>query len=119
MTSMVEKVAKAIWEERRRNAAIEYPECVLEEWEDASAPLRSNIMGEARAAIEAMREPTVGMKAAIREQLSLPSRFPAHHRLDLPAHDRRCLIRGWRSGKPETGQAGLTLERAPKQAYPR
>lgn len=62
---MVERVAKAIWLARcvhtMRTAGIE-----LEIWgEDSVVPIANGIMEEARAAIEAMREPTKAMIAEI------------------------------------------------------
>lgn len=62
---MVEKVARAMWDERRNDAARHGIE--LEEWGDGAVPQANNIFGEARAAIEAMRdvEPTDEMMAAM------------------------------------------------------
>lgn len=48
-----------MWEERRRHARNMGIE--LEEWGDGSIPKANNIMGEARAMLAAMREPTEAM----------------------------------------------------------
>lgn len=61
MSEMVERVARAMWEERRRHAKSLDMDLDLEEWGDGSIPKANNIIGEARAAIKAMREPTGGM----------------------------------------------------------
>jgi len=56
MSEMTERAAKAMWEVRRAKAqAIGLH---LEEWGDGYWPKANHIMEEARAAIEAMREPT-------------------------------------------------------------
>lgn len=72
MSEMVEKVARAIWAERVRACAENG--VGLEAWGEGaffvadageqSVSLMNNILGEARAAIEAMREPTETMKYA-------------------------------------------------------
>jgi len=69
MSEMVEKVARAIWAERVRACAENG--VGLEAWGEGaffvadageqSVSLMNNILGEARAAIEAMREPTEAM----------------------------------------------------------
>jgi hypothetical protein len=56
MSEMIERVARAIWERRRGAAAIAGID--LEEWGDGGIPRANHIFEEARAAIEAMREPT-------------------------------------------------------------
>jgi hypothetical protein len=56
---MIERVAKAMWDARRANA--NNNEVELEFWGDGSIPKANGIMDEARAAIEAMREPTEAM----------------------------------------------------------
>lgn len=50
-----------MWEERRRHA--KSLEIELEEWGDGSIPKANNIMGEARAMLNAMCEPTEAMIA--------------------------------------------------------
>lgn len=59
MSEMVEQGARAMWEERRRHARSMGIE--LEEWGDGSIPKANNIMGEARAMLAAMCEPTSDM----------------------------------------------------------
>jgi hypothetical protein len=55
MSEMIDRVAKAMWET--------YPQAVLREpWEDMSVEQRSEVISEARAAIEAMKEPTLSMR---------------------------------------------------------
>lgn len=53
--SIVERVARAQWEQRRKKALEFMPDHPLEEWGDGSVPKSNGIMEEARAAIEAMR----------------------------------------------------------------
>ena len=53
---MVEQVARAMWGQRCKRAARQGIE--LEAWGDGFWPSANGIMEEARAAIEAMREPT-------------------------------------------------------------
>lgn len=71
MTEMLERVAKAIWAERVRHAKTQgidlegYGERVF--GDGAVVSETNNIMGEARAAIEAMREPTQAMLDAARQ----------------------------------------------------
>jgi hypothetical protein len=72
MSEMVEKVARAIWAERVRACAENG--VGLEAWGEGaffvadageqSVSLMNNILGEARAAIEAMRTPTEAMLEA-------------------------------------------------------
>ena len=72
MSEMVEKVARAIWAERVRACAEKG--IGLEAWGEGaffvadageqSVALMNNILGEARAAIGAMREPTEAMMDA-------------------------------------------------------
>ncbi len=54
---MIERVARAIWEQRRTKALELLPDHPLEEWGDGSIPKANGIMEEAQAAIEAMQEP--------------------------------------------------------------
>lgn len=63
MIDMVEEVAKAMWDVRRANANNAGVE--LEFWGDGAVPKANGIMDEARAAIEAMREPTDRMICAV------------------------------------------------------
>ena len=59
MSDMVERVEKAIWEERRRFIKAREPDLPeLDEWGNGTVPKMNNVMGEAAAAIAAMREPT-------------------------------------------------------------
>lgn len=60
--TMVEKMARAMWAQRRKFAGSVPIE--LEDWGDGSIPKANGIFEEAQAAIEAMREPTEEMKAA-------------------------------------------------------
>ncbi len=63
---MLEKIARAMWEQRRRYCLQTIPEVgLLEEWGDGSIPISNGIMEEARAAVAALREPSEAMKAAI------------------------------------------------------
>lgn len=55
MSETVERVAKAMWEARRAYAHL-HDGIDLEAWGDGTIPRLNGIMGEARAAIEAMRE---------------------------------------------------------------
>jgi hypothetical protein len=52
---VLESVARAMWEQRRRAAKI--VDIDLEEWGDGSVPAANGVMDEARVAIEAMRLP--------------------------------------------------------------
>lgn len=65
----IEQVAREMWEVRRQKAGLVQIE--LEEWGDGSIPRANHIMDEARAAIEAMREPTM-------EMLLAAAPYPAH-----------------------------------------
>lgn len=56
MNDMVERVALALWLD-------EFPDCI---WESCPERTREDYRGHARAAIEAMREPTEGMLNASR-----------------------------------------------------
>lgn len=60
MSEMEERVAKAIWETRRR-LAMDIHGIELEEWGDGSIPRANHVFEEAHAAIEAMRDPTEEM----------------------------------------------------------
>lgn len=64
MSDMAERVARAIWEQRRADIAKLYPNLVLDEWGDGSVPRLNGVFEEARVAIEAMREPTDAMCVA-------------------------------------------------------
>lgn len=59
--TMVERVAKGIWARRRSRSM---PALYLAAWEDETEGLRFDVMAEARAAIEAMWDPTPEMIAA-------------------------------------------------------
>lgn len=59
MSEMIEEVAKAMWDVRRAHA--NGAGVFLEFWGDGTIPKANGIMQEARAAIEAMREPTDAM----------------------------------------------------------
>lgn len=59
---MVERVARAIWAKRRAIAASQGIE--LEDWGDGTFPRANHVHEEARAAIEAMKEPTPEMVEA-------------------------------------------------------
>lgn len=64
MSEKLEQVARAIWEARRTFAKDQFAGICLEEWGDGSLPILNGIMEEARAAVEAMREPSKAMKDA-------------------------------------------------------
>jgi hypothetical protein len=77
MSEMIEQVAKAMWDARRahaNNAGI-----FLEFWGDGTIPIANGIMDEARAAIEAMRQPTSQMQRAgwvkLREKNDIQTRL--------------------------------------------
>jgi hypothetical protein len=55
----IEAVARAMWERRRTFASEQ--RITLEAWGDGSVPRANGVMEEARAAIEAIREPTEDM----------------------------------------------------------
>ena len=60
---MIDRVARAIWEHRAKQVRLEYPDLLpLEGW--GAVAIANGVMGEARAAIEAMREPTEAMQNA-------------------------------------------------------
>lgn len=62
MTDMVEKVARAMWDKRRdRLEGTKWGG--LPAWEVETDELRDEVRAEARAAIEAMRDPTPEMLA--------------------------------------------------------
>ena len=81
---MIERVAKAIWERRRQLAKSE-SDIDLEEWGDGSIPRSNHVFAEARAAIEAMREPTEAMLDA------------AYEGSDFQAASKSDILSGWRS----------------------
>ncbi|MFL6948261.1 MAG: hypothetical protein ACJ8FU_08695 [Xanthobacteraceae bacterium] len=75
---MVERVARAMWEQRRvyaRERGID-----LEEWGAGSTPEANGITDEARAAIAAMREPTNEMVDAADEAADYNISQDAHIR---------------------------------------
>lgn len=62
---MLERMARAMWEQRRKKTAEDYPTLPpLEAWGDGSVPKANGIMEEARAGLEATREATESMLAA-------------------------------------------------------
>lgn len=63
---MVEKVARAMWAQRRKFAGL--VPIKLEDWGDGTIPLANGIFEEAVAAIEAMREPTDEMRRSATSQ---------------------------------------------------
>ena len=65
MSDMVIRVAKALWEQRRKYSAEK--DIPLEEWGNGRLPSFNGVFEEARAAIEAMREPTGDMLQAAME----------------------------------------------------
>lgn len=77
MSEMIEKVARAIWDRRRASAAELGIE--LEEWGDGGIPRANKVFEEARAALEAMRQPTSRMQRAgwvkLREKNDIQSRL--------------------------------------------
>jgi len=62
MNEMIERIARAIWNQRR--ASVAELGIDLEEWGDGGIPRANKVFEEARAAIEAMREPTEAMLKA-------------------------------------------------------
>lgn len=60
MSEMIERVAKAIYGGRKQYYGAHFPEPLP--WEDAGEPIRKIFRALARAAIEAMREPTFEMR---------------------------------------------------------
>lgn len=66
MSDMLERVARAMWEQRRRYVQETMPDVgPLEEWGDGSVPRSNGVFEEAREAVEAMREPTHKMVMAM------------------------------------------------------
>jgi len=61
---MVERVAKAMWEQRRLNAMNSHG-VEFQGWDSIGPNLRNDILSESRAVIEAMREPTEAMIDAV------------------------------------------------------
>lgn len=59
MREMVDRVARVIWDTRRKAN----PEQELVSWDEETDGLRRDVTAEARAAIAAMREPTEDMLA--------------------------------------------------------
>lgn len=59
MNEIIERVARALWGARRAYASREG--IFLEEWGDGAVPRANGVFEEARAAIEAIREPTDDM----------------------------------------------------------
>lgn len=88
--SMIEKVAKALWDDR-------YPD---KEWDDLE---RLSYTGHARAAIEAMAEPT---KIQL-EAMEPWSRVSGHHEMVWKAGVKAALI--WPAGSAD--RAGVPLAR--------
>lgn len=71
---MVERVARAMWEDRQRFVKSIDPNLPdLEEWGDGTIPKSNNVIGEARAAIAAMREPTAEMVKAAFDSVDFQS----------------------------------------------
>ena len=64
MSVIVERMAKAIWE-KRRQVAMNRNGIELEQWGDGSVPRANHVFDEARAALEAIREPTDPMICAV------------------------------------------------------
>lgn len=65
--TMIERMARAMWETRRETARQSGIE--LEPWGDGTVPRANNVMQEARAALEAMRELDGEMMAALWEAM--------------------------------------------------
>ncbi len=55
--TMIERVARGMWEEREKS----FPYRTQMRWEDATQITRGLMLSQARAALEAMREPTEAM----------------------------------------------------------
>ena len=70
MTSMREKIARAVWE-RRRAFALTSAGIVLErfdeQWGDTNAAEANDIYGEVDAVLDALMEPTEGMLGAFHQ----------------------------------------------------
>lgn len=64
MSKMIERVARGIWD-KRRQLAMDQHGIELEIWGDGSVPRANHVFEEAKAAIEAMREPTDPMICAV------------------------------------------------------
>lgn len=62
-SKMIERVARAIWDQRRASAAALGID--LEEWGDGGIPRANKVYEEASAAIKSMREPTDPMICAV------------------------------------------------------
>lgn len=63
MTSLIETIARAIWEARAENCFATYG-LELEPWGDGTFPHFNNVTAEARAALKAARIPTEAMVKA-------------------------------------------------------
>lgn len=61
--TMLEKMARAWWEAREATM----PERCRQKWEDGTPLARETMIGQCRAALEAIREPSEAMQAAIFE----------------------------------------------------
>lgn len=57
----VEEVARAIWAERQKTVV--EAGLHLKEWDDETPLFRGDVRREARAAIKAMREPSIAMRS--------------------------------------------------------
>ncbi len=97
--SMIEKVAKALWDDR-------YPD---KEWDDLE---RLSYTGHARAAIKAMREPTQQMRLAGIAEWSRPDLTPEHQSTLIFNAIFRAMIDAaliWPAGSAD--RAGVPLAR--------
>ena len=90
MNSMIERVAKAMF--RRAHD---------EPWEQAEAIVRPIYLADARAAIEAMKEPTLAIYAAIDEAMSV---------VGTPSQIWRAAITAALDDATEAKQAGTISE---------
>ena len=75
MTTVLERVARAMWEQRRKKAAEDFPTLPpLDEWgDDGAVPRANGIMEEARAGLEAMRVVSAEVEHA--GHLTMPVEF--------------------------------------------
>lgn len=75
--TLVEQVARAMWEQRRKHAKATLPDLPdLEEWGDGGVPKANGIMEEARAGLAEIR-------TVIRDDLGNPDK----HSMTLTEHD--------------------------------
>lgn len=90
MSDMIERVARAIYAERY---LVEIAFGAMPAWEDVQGSDRTGTFDEARAALEAMREPTEAMvKVGVDDILSGPGISAFANWSDLVASRHRMMI---------------------------